>query len=106
MPVLKAWAESTACDADGQSNMAGLQSLIASGVVGDGEALIRRRWRRASDGLPVPMQLQLLESDYLADLTQALPNGGRIVQGVEFARSASASTTCTASTPATGSAPA
>ena len=84
MPVLKAWAESTACDADGQSNMAGLQSLIASGVVGDGEALIRRRWRRASDGLPVPMQLQLLESDYLADLTQALPNGGRIVQGVEF----------------------
>ncbi len=83
MPALKAWAESTACDADGMSNLAGLQSLVAASVAGDGEILIRRRMRRLSDGLPVPMQLQLLEGDYLQNTTQALASG-RIVQGVEF----------------------
>ena len=83
MPALKAWAESTACDADGMSNLAGLQSLVAASVAGDGEILIRRRMRRLSDGLPVPMQLQLLEGDYLQNTTQTLASG-RIVQGVEF----------------------
>lgn len=84
-PVLQEWAETTACDADGMSNLAGLQSLALSTVVESGEVLIRRRWRLPSDSLPVPMQMQVLEADYLVDtMTEALPNGGRILQGIEY----------------------
>lgn len=81
----KAWAETTACDADGRHNLAGLQKLVMTAVAQDGEVLVRRRNRLPSDGLPIPLQLQVLESDMLdAYKTFALSNGGRIVQGVEF----------------------
>lgn len=82
----KAWAETTACDADGRSNFAGLQKLVVRTMVESGEVLIRRRWRRPEDGLPIPMQLQVLDPDHI-DTTKTgitLPNGGRIVHGVEF----------------------
>lgn len=79
------WADSTACDAGGMSNFYGLQSLALQSVAEAGEVLVRRRWRRTQDGLPVPLQIELLEPDYL-DHTKnlKLPNDGRIVQGVEF----------------------
>jgi lambda family phage portal protein len=85
----EAWANTTACDADGRHTFAGLQKLATQTVARDGEVLIRRRWRLMSDvqaGLPIPMQLQLLEPDYLDTLKDgvSLPTGGRIVQGVEF----------------------
>lgn len=81
----KAWSETTACDADGRHNLAGLQKLVMTAVAQDGEVLIRRRNRLPSDGLPLPVQLQVLEADMLdAYKTITLPNGGRIVQGVEF----------------------
>jgi lambda family phage portal protein len=55
-------------------------------VIEPGEALIRRRWRRPEDNLPIPLQLQVLEPDYLdtAKDGQATGGGGRIIQGVEF----------------------
>ena len=82
----KQWAETTACDADGRNDFAGLQKLIMRTVVESGEVLVRRRIRRPEDGFPIPMQLQVLDPDYL-DTTKAnatLPNGGRIIHGVEF----------------------
>jgi len=80
-----AWAESVACDADGQADLYGLQSLIMATVAESGECLIRRRVRRLDDGLPTPLQIQVLEPDFLDhNRNQMLPNGGRIVQGVEF----------------------
>lgn len=80
------WANTTACDADGRHDFAGLQKLVIRGVVEAGEMLIRRRFRLPEDALPIPMQLQVLEPDYLdtAKTEIALPNGGRIVYGVEF----------------------
>jgi lambda family phage portal protein len=80
------WAGTTACDAEGQNDFAGLQHLVMRTVVESGEALVRRRFRRPEDGLPIPMQIQVLEPDYLdTDKTVAqLPNGGRIVYGIEF----------------------
>jgi len=81
-----AWANSTACDADGRSDFAGLQKLVMRAVVQDGEVLVRRRFRRPEDGLPIPLQLQVLEADFL-DTTKhgvTTPGGGRIVYGVEF----------------------
>lgn len=80
------WAETTACDADGRQDFAGLQHLVTRTVVESGEALVRRRIRRPEDELPIPLQIQVLEPDYLdtAKTGLRLPNGGRIVSGVEF----------------------
>jgi lambda family phage portal protein len=82
----KRWAETTACDADNRQDLSGLQKQIMRTVVTDGECLIRRRWRRPEDGLPIPMQLQLLEPDFLDTLRPdtVTENGHRIIQGVEF----------------------
>src|SRR3954470_20196876 len=57
----KAWSETTACDADGRHNLAGLQNLAIRTIAESGEVLIRRRNRLLSDGLPLPLQLQVLE---------------------------------------------
>lgn len=73
------------CDADGQHDFFGLQMLAAMTEFESGECLIRLRWRRPDDGLAVPLQLQVLEPDYLDTLkNEALPNGGWIMHGVEF----------------------
>jgi len=80
------WADSTACDADGRHDLAGLQKLVMRTVAESGEVLVRRRLRAAGDGIPLRLQLQVLDPDFL-DTSKDLidtPNGGRIVQGVEF----------------------
>lgn len=79
------WAESTDCDADGRHTLAGLQKLVLKTVVRDGECIVRRRVRRLEDGWPIPLQLQVIEPDLIdTSKSQMLPNGGRIIQGVEF----------------------
>lgn len=63
----------------------GVEDVATRAAVNDGGSLLRRRFRRMSDGLPVPFQVQIMEIDYL-DVSKdgTLPNGGRIVGGVEF----------------------
>jgi lambda family phage portal protein len=80
------WAGTTACDADGRSTFAGLQHLVMRTVVESGEVLIRKRIRLPEDGLPIPVQVQVLEPDYLdtAKTVASLPNKGWITAGVEF----------------------
>ena len=83
--IWKAWAGTTACDADGRTNLSGLQRIVMRTVADAGEVLVRRRVRRMSDGLPVPMQLQVLEVDHLDTFRdQELIGGGAIIQGVEY----------------------
>lgn len=81
-----AWAGTKACDADGRHDFVGLEKLVMRTVVEAGEVLVRRRWRLPIDNLPIPMQLQIIEPDFLDTSKDglSLPNGGRIVQGVEF----------------------
>jgi capsid protein len=57
------WSDSA--DADGQLDFYGLQTLICREMVEAGEVLVLRRLRRASNGLPVPLQVQVLEADFL-----------------------------------------
>lgn len=85
----QAWADTTACDADGADDFYGLQHLVMRTVAESGECLVRRRTRRPEDGLPLPFQLEVLEPDYLDSSKDGIalgPNGsgGRIIQGVEF----------------------
>lgn len=77
--------DSTKCDAEGRNNFYGLQLIGARAIVEGGAVLIRRRWRRAKDRLPVPFQLQLLEPDYI-DMSKQGPTaaGGHQVFGIEF----------------------
>lgn len=63
----------------------GVQDLACRAWLESGEVMIRKRIRRLDDGLPVPLQLEVLESDLLDPFRLAeLPNGGRVVAGVEF----------------------
>ncbi len=78
------WAETTKCDADGLENFYGLQHKIMETVAESGECLIRRRWRKASDGLPVPMQLQVLEPDFLDEGKNGTSGANQVIQGIEF----------------------
>ena len=83
------WADTTACDADGRLDMAGIQKLVMRTVVESGECLIRRRIRRPEDGLPIPLQLQVIEPDHLDHLKdESFSVDGvvvrRIIQGIEF----------------------
>jgi len=86
MALWRKWAETKACDADGQHDIYGLQKLVLRTVAQDGEVLVRRRFRLPIDGLPIPVQLQVLEADYLDTMKDQIttPNGGQVVQGIEF----------------------
>ena len=53
------------CSADGLPSLEALQTLASFSVFESGEVFIRRRWRRPGDGMAVPVQLQVLESDFL-----------------------------------------
>lgn len=79
-----AWAESLACDADGLENFYGLQHKIIEAVAESGECLVRRRRRKSSDGLPVPLQLQIIEADFLDETKTELNGTNQIIQGIEF----------------------
>lgn len=83
--LIEQHCDTTAIDADGRTNLYGLQRLALDATVGDGEVLMRLRPRRADDGLPLPFQVQLLEMDYLDGARHGgLPNGGWIDQGIEY----------------------
>jgi lambda family phage portal protein len=85
MELWKLWGETTQCDAEGQLDFYAIQALVMRTIVVSGEVLVRRRLRRPEDGLAVPMQLEVLEPDYIdTDKDNiALPGGGRITLGIE-----------------------
>ena len=81
----KLWKEwGPVCDADGRHDIYGMQAAAYRAMQQDGEVLIRLRPRRVSDGLAVPLQLQLLEIDWL-DSTKSMANGGnQVINGIEY----------------------
>lgn len=73
------------CDADGQLDFYGIQSLVNRTTEESGECFVRFRYRLISDNLSVPLQLQVLEPDYLDNLkTETLKKGGWIQNGIEY----------------------
>jgi len=92
-PILKAklnalWtAWCRVADTDG-GDFPGLQQLAVRAWLESGEVFIRIRPRRLEDGLPVPMQCQMIESDCLplldTDNAVDLPVGNVIRSGIEL----------------------
>lgn len=77
------WAKEL--NADGKPRYAGMQRVYVETIAVSGECLLRFRPRRLEDGFTVPLQVQLLEPDWIDHVkTYALPNGGAIIQGVEY----------------------
>lgn len=73
------------CDADGLTDFYGLQTMVGRAIFEAGEVFVRFRPRLPEDGLAVPLQLQLLESEMVPfNLNERAPNGNYIMNGVEF----------------------
>lgn len=84
--IMAAWEEwENNCDAEGDLDFYGLQSLTARAMFESGECFIRFRDRPFSLDYPIPFQLQVLEADFL-DTSKNMPTAGSnyINQGVEF----------------------
>ncbi len=86
LELWNAWAvDSTEVDSEGRSMFAGILSLAMKAIASDGEVLVRRRYRRPSDGLVLPLQIQMLEADFLDTSKDGeSASGGKIINGVEF----------------------
>jgi lambda family phage portal protein len=86
--VQRLWFDwSDEADAEGLTDLYGLQRRAAREVFISGEVFFRFRPRRPSDGLVVPLQLQMLPSEMLPiGKNETLPSGNAIRQGIEFDR--------------------
>lgn len=77
-------------DADGVLDLYGQQTLAVETWKTGGEVFIRERPRRADDGLPVPVQIQLLEGEMVplldTDIWPGMPAGNRMRSGIELDR--------------------
>lgn len=71
-------------DADGVLDFYGQQNMSARNWIEAGEVFVRLRPRRAEDDLPVPLQIQILESDMVPPTNSIAPNGNEICEGIEF----------------------
>jgi len=71
-------------DADGLQDWYGIQALLARGMFESGEVLLQRTFPTSSAGLDVPMQVRVLEADFLDNTkTERLSDGGFIITGIE-----------------------
>lgn len=90
--VMDLWTDFVATsDADGVLNLYGQQTLATTAWLTDGEVFIRRRDRRLDGVLPVPMQVQIVEAEFVpmldADNWPGMPQGNRMRSGIELTRS-------------------
>jgi len=80
-----AWTDEA--DSEGLTDFYGLQRRAAREVFLAGEVFFRIRPRRSSDGLSVPLQLQMLPAEMLPlHQTGVAGNGNAFRQGIEFDR--------------------
>lgn len=74
------WAKQ--CDADGHLDFYGIQALAVRGMLEAGDGLIRRRRRLDTDGLEVPLQLQVVESDHIDTSKNGQFGGTEVFDGI------------------------
>jgi len=73
------------CYAGNKTGWAGLQSTALRSKLVDGGVLIRKRVRKSSDGLTIPLQLQLLEDEHI-DTTVNFDDGTgpKTIDGIAY----------------------
>lgn len=76
------WAEES--DAAGLLDWYGQQALAVRSMLEGGEVFARHRQRRPEDGLSVPYQVELIESEHLPLHHNGWNGGNRIKGGIEF----------------------
>lgn len=80
------WAEQEA-DADGRTSFYGLQEIACREIREVGEVFARLRARSLEDGMSVPLQVQILESEQCDEtFTQVLSTQREVKLGIEFDR--------------------
>lgn len=73
------------CDSYGTCDFYGLQALIERARKEGGECFVRVRYRDERDGLPIPLQLEVLEPELVdPSFEEIKPNGSRTRAGIEF----------------------
>lgn len=70
------------CDANGHLDFAGITALAVRGMLESGDGLVRRRRRLEKDGLPVPLQLQILEADHIDTSKNGNFGGDEVFEGI------------------------
>jgi len=76
------WSEQV--DVSGKLNFAALERLAFRSMIEGGDAFIRMRTRRPEDGLVVPLQLQVFESEQVPVTKNESFNNDRILAGIQF----------------------
>ena len=84
--IMELWLDWTdQADADGLADFYGMQTVAARSLFEAGEVFIRYRPRKMEDGYPVPLQIQLLESEMCPYwLNMQATNGNWIMNGIEL----------------------
>lgn len=78
----KKWGK--VADTTGQLSFSGLESLAYRSSIEGGDCFVRFRNRRTVDGLPVPFQLQLIESEQVPLFKNERKGAHNIVAGIQF----------------------
>lgn len=84
LDLIERHLDTASIDADGRTNLYGLQRLALNTVVDAGEVLIRRRLRERRDGLPLSLQLQVLEPDFIDTSRDGVIDGNEVREGIEY----------------------
>ena len=75
-------------DADCVLNLYAIQTLVVRSWLDAGEVFVRRRARFLDEGLPIPMQVQVIEAEFVplldVDSYTGLPVGHKIRSGIEL----------------------
>lgn len=85
--LIEAHLDRTGIDAERRCNLYGLQQLAIGAMVSDGECLIVPRFRRDARGQAMPLELRVLEIDYLDSTRDTVLQGttGNVVHdGIEY----------------------
>lgn len=80
--TFKAWSK--VCLTGSRLTFSGAQFQAVKAMFESGESFTRKRVRALSDGLPVPLQIEVLESDFVDHKVTKQIDTGWITNGIEF----------------------
>ena len=83
--LFKRWSRKA--DTTGAQNFEGLTSTVYRSSIEGGDCFVRMRVRRATDDLPVPLQLQVIEAEQVPlhkNETVGAAGGNQIIAGIQF----------------------